>query len=132
MTAFEGWTSRAGEPFEQKSGPFFHRELDDGSVIGAFVANGTHVNGIGIVHGGCLLTLVDYTLFTVIKRAIGESEAVTVSLSSEFLGAGAVGDLIEAHAEIVKAGRSMVFARGIVRTRGKPLMAFSGAMKRLD
>jgi uncharacterized protein (TIGR00369 family) len=132
MTGFEDWTSRAGEPFEQKSGPFFHRELDDGSVIGAFVADGSHLNGIGIVHGGCLLTLIDYTLFTVVKRAIGESEAVTVSLANEFIGAGAVGDLIEAHAEIVKTGRSIVFARGIVRTRGRPLMTFSGAMKRLD
>jgi acyl-coenzyme A thioesterase PaaI-like protein len=129
--SFAGWNSRAGEPFEDKSGPFFHRALDDGSVVGAFVADGSHVNGIGIVHGGCLLTLVDYTMFTVVKRAIGDGEAVTVSLVSEFVGAGAIGDFIEAHAEIIKAGRSMVFARGIVRARGKPLLTFSGAMKRL-
>jgi uncharacterized protein (TIGR00369 family) len=128
---FAGWDSRGGEPFEDKTGPFFHRALEDGSVVGAFFADASHVNGIGIVHGGCLLTLVDYTLFTVVKRAIGDGEAVTVSLSSEFVGAGAIGDLIEAHAEIIKAGRSMIFARGMVRAAGKPLLSFSGAMKRL-
>jgi uncharacterized protein (TIGR00369 family) len=128
---FAGWDSRADEPFEDKSGPFFHRVLEDGSVVGAFVADGSHVNGIGIVHGGCLLTLVDYTMFTAVKRATGDGEAVTVSLASEFVGAGAIGDLIEAQAEIIKAGRSMVFVRGIVRAGGKPLLTFSGAMKRL-
>ncbi len=66
-----------------------------------------------------------------VKRAIGDGEAVTVSLSSDFVGSGAIGDLIEAHAEIIKAGRSMVFARGMVRTSGKPLLSFAGAMKRL-
>ena len=130
-STFAGWDSRSGEPFEDKSGPFFHRALEDGSVVGAFLADGSHVNGIGIVHGGCLLTLVDYTVFTMVKRAIADSEAVTVSLSSEVVGAGAIGDLIEAHAEIIKIGRSMVFVRGIVRTRGKPLLTFSSAMKRL-
>lgn len=128
---FADWISRANEPFEQKAGPFFHREQDDGSVIGAFIADESHVNGIGIVHGGCLMTLVDYTLFTVVKRAIGADEAVTISMTSEFSGSGAIGDLIEARAEIVKAGRSMIFARGIVRTRGRPLVIFSGTMKRI-
>lgn len=128
---FADWISRGSEPFEHKAGPFYYREQDDGSVICAFIADTSHVNGLGIVHGGCLMTLVDYTLFTVVKRAIGADEAVTISLASEFAGSGAVGDLIEAHAEIIKAGRSMIFARGIVRTHGKPLVTFSGAMKRI-
>lgn len=128
---FADWISRANEPFEHKAGPFFHREQDDGGVIGAFIANESHVNGLGIVHGGCLMTLVDYTLFTAVKRAIGADEAVTISMTNEFSGSGAIGDLIEARAEIVKAGRSMIFARGIVSTRGKPLVIFSGTMKRI-
>lgn len=128
---FADWTSRDGEPFEQKAGPFFYREQNDGSVTGAFIADSSHVNGLGIVHGGCLMTLVDYTMFTVVKRAIGADEAVTISLTNEFAGSGVIGDLIEAHAEIVKVGRSMIFARGIVRTRDKPLVIFSGTMKRI-
>jgi acyl-coenzyme A thioesterase PaaI-like protein len=128
---FADWISRANEPFEQKTGPFFHREQGDGSVIGAFIANESHVNGLGIVHRGCLMTLVDHTLFTVVKRAIGADEALTVSMTSEFAGSGAIGDHIEAHAEIVKAVRRMVFARGVVRTRDKPLVIFSGTMKRI-
>lgn len=128
---FANWISRSGEPFEQKAGPFFHRDQDDGSVIGAFIADTSHVNGIGIVHGGCLMTLIDYTIFTAVKRVIGDDEAVTISLTSEFAGSGSVGDTIEAHAEIVRAGRSMIFTRGIVRTRGKPLVIFSGTMRRI-
>lgn len=128
---FADWKSRTNEPFEQKAGPFFYREQDDGSVICAFIADESHVNGLGIVHGGCLMTLVDYTLFTVVKRSIGHDEAVTVSMTNEFAGSGAIGDLIEAHAEVVKAGRGIIFARGIVRARGKPLVIFSGTMKRI-
>jgi uncharacterized protein (TIGR00369 family) len=129
---FKGWLSRQGEPFESKAGPFFHRHLDDGGVIGAFRADQSHVNGLGIVHGGCLLTLVDYTLFALVKRAMGHGEAVTVSLSSDFIGAGSPNSLIEAHAEVIRATRSIIFARGIVQSNNKPLMMFSGTMKRLE
>lgn len=128
---FEDWHSRQGEPFEEKAGPFYYREQDDGSVIGAFRAEHGHLNGIDVVHGGCILTLIDYTLFSLVRCATKGGEAVTVSLANEFVGSGALGDLIEAHAEIVKAGGSLIFVRGLVRCAGKPLAIFSGTMKRL-
>lgn len=59
----------------------------------------------------------------------GVDEAVAIPPTSEFAGSGTIGDLSEAHVEIVKAGRSMIFRRGVVRTLGKPLMTLSGAMK---
>ncbi|MGF7162457.1 uncharacterized protein (TIGR00369 family) [Rhodoligotrophos appendicifer] len=128
---FEGWQTRPGEPFEDKAGPFFHRELEDGSVVGGFRADRSHLNGIDIIHGGCILTLIDYTLFTLARRATQGGEAVTVSLTTEFVGSASLDDVVEAHAEVIKIGKSLIFARGLVQCRDRPLAMFSCTLKRI-
>jgi uncharacterized protein (TIGR00369 family) len=128
---FAGWIEWLQEPFDEKAGPFFHRREADGRLIAAFRANRSHTNGLKLVHGGCLLTLADYALFTVAVQHCNGDEAVTISLNGEFLGSARENDLIVAHPEIVKLGRSMVFARGLLKANDKPILSFSGAMMRV-
>jgi uncharacterized protein (TIGR00369 family) len=128
---FAGWTEWIQEPFDEKAGPFFHRTDADGRLVAAFRADRSHTNGLKVVHGGCLLTLADYALFTMSIQHSGGDEVVTVSLNGEFLGAARENDLIVAHPEIVKSGRSMIFARGLLKVHDKPILSFSGAMMRV-
>ena len=127
---FAGWTEWLGEPFDEKAGPFFHR-TEAGRLVAAFRANRTHTTGLGLVHGGCLFSLADYSLFTAAVQQGGGDEVVTVSMNGEFIGSAREGDLVVAHPEIVKAGRTMVFARGVLKANDKPVLSFSGAMMRV-
>ena len=83
------------------------------------------------MHGGALLTLADMALWDICRREVGVFNGVTVTLNAEFVGAGPVGEFIETTGEMVKAGRKLMFARGLVSARGEPLMSFSGTLKRL-
>ena len=48
---FAGWTYWKGDPFEDRAGPFYERQLDDGSCVVAFRAEPRHMNGGGFMHG---------------------------------------------------------------------------------
>jgi len=127
-----GWrTWSGGDPFEDQSGPFYFREDDDGAVRCAFRAEPKHMNGGGFMHGGCMMTFADFCLFALAWRVLDGSHAVTVSLNGEFVGPAHVGDLIEATGEVVKAGGSLLFVRGLLTTGGAPMMTFSGVIKKL-
>ena len=90
-----------------------------------------HLNGAGSLHGGCLMTFADMAMFVIAEYAMDLGPAVTVTLNGEFLGAAVEGELIEAGGEVVRAGRSLVFVRGLVSTGGRSLLNFSGVLKRM-
>jgi uncharacterized protein (TIGR00369 family) len=129
---WDGWYFWGdGDPFERQSGPFYFREDDDGNIRCAFKAEPQHMNGGGFLHGGCMMTFADYALFAIAWRELADTYAVTVSLNSEFVSAGAVGDRVEATGEVVKAGGSLIFVRGTLTTAGRVLMTFSGVIKKV-
>ncbi len=127
-----GWRTWDGDPFETQSGPYYFRVEDDGTTRCAFRAERKHMNGGGFMHGGCMLTFADFALFALAHEHLEGSHAVTVSLNGEFIGPAHEGDLIEATGEVVKAGKSMVFIRGLVSTGGAPMLSFSGVIKRVS
>lgn len=127
-----GWRRYVGsDPFEDQSGPYYSREEADGSVLCAFRAERKHMNGGGFMHGGCILTFADFCLFVIGREALQDSHAVTVSLNGEFVGPAYEGDLIEGRGEVVRAGGSLIFLRGLISTGGKTMMSFSGVVKKV-
>jgi acyl-coenzyme A thioesterase PaaI-like protein len=130
---FAGWKLwRGWDPFEDANGPFYFFEEADGSVRrAAFRAEQKHMNGSGFMHGGCMMTFADFALFAIAQPALGGDRGVTATFSSELIGAGNVGDLVECDGEIVKAGKSLIFLRGLVRVGENPLMTFSGVIKKV-
>ena len=126
-----GWQSWIGDTFEDHTGPFYFREEPDGSIRCAFRAGPQHMNGGGAMHGGCMLTFADYALFMIGNKAMENGNGVTVSLNGEFIGPAGLGDLVEATGEVVRAGGSLIFMRGLISTGGRPMMTFSGVVKRV-
>ena len=124
----EIWHELVGEPFDDLVGPFQHRQLADGSVVCRFQSSGKNTNGLGILHGGALMTFADYSLFVTGKAATSR-EMVTVSVTADFTGSASAEDEIEARCEVVKKGRSLVFMRGMLSSSSGPIMSFSGIMK---
>ena len=119
-----------GDPFERQSGPFYFREEADGSIRCAFRAETKHMNGGGFMHGGCIMTFADFALFVIARDVLTESHSVTATFNGEFVGSVPEGALVEATGEVVKAGRSMVFVRGLITTGSDPVMSFSAVIKK--
>ena len=134
MTVTEGeWAGwqcyPGGDPFEDLAGPFYYR-VDEKGPVCAFRAEHKHMNGGGFMHGGCAMTFADFSLFVIARDDIDGSRTVTATFNGELVGTARVGDLVECRGEVVKAGRSMVFVRGLITGPGGPIMNFSSVLKK--
>jgi acyl-coenzyme A thioesterase PaaI-like protein len=129
-----GWNYYpGGDPFEDLAGPFYCRVDEQGRRVCAFRAETKHMNGGMFMHGGCVMTFADFSLFWLAREAIDGQSSVTATFNGEFVGSCAVGDLVECRGEVVKAGRSMVFLRGLIvnaSADGAPMMSFSSVLKK--
>ena len=127
---FEGWYYWPTEYFEfATAGPFYYKKIGD-EYVSRFRAARKHLNGGRTVHGGCLMTFADFALFSIAHDAI-DYYAVTVAFNSEFLSAARESQLMEARGEVLKAGGSMIFVRGLITADGEPTLNFSGTIKKL-
>jgi acyl-coenzyme A thioesterase PaaI-like protein len=130
-----GWSYYpGGDPYEDLSGPFYWKRDPDGTPRSAFRAEPKHMNGGSFLHGGCVMTFADYCLFVIARDAIDGSRCVTATFNGEFVGTAGVGDLVECTGEVVKAGRSMVFVRGLITNASRndePVMSFSAVLKKM-
>lgn len=118
------------DPYENRAGPFFWRQRDDGTHHFILRAEPRHCNRHEIVHGGLMMAMIDLTMVVAAKRAWDE-QLVTVSLNSEFIAAGRAGDLIEATGELVRRTNSLAFVRGTVFTADRTLLTASAVLKPL-
>ena len=126
-----GWSTWMTDAFEQSSGPFYERTMPDGRRVSAFRAEPRHMNGGGFMHGGCLLTFADSALFTIAQPALTGHHGVTVNLSGDFLDSAHPGELIEATGEITRSGHKTIFVRGIATADRRPVLSFTGIIKKL-
>ncbi|MCK1352437.1 PaaI family thioesterase [Bradyrhizobium sp. CW7] len=127
---FKGWRTWTFDTFLNENGPFWHRVEADRSIRCAFRAQKKHLNSGGNVHGGCFMAFVDYSLFAIAGLVL-DGPGVTVSLSSEFLDAAHEDELIEATGEVTRAGGSLIFVRGELKSGERLLLTFSGTIKRV-
>ncbi len=127
---FAGWNFWKGDPYETRSGPFFMRRDEDGSIVSAFRAEDKHMNGGGFLHGGCLMTFADFALFAIAIDEMQGDHGVTMNLSGDFLGTGGPGTLIEARGEVTRGGGKTIFVRGLVTADGEPCLSFTGIIRR--
>ena len=126
-----GWSYYpGGDPFEDLAGQFYFKVGDDGAPVCAFRAERKHMNGGGFMHGGAIMTFADYCLFVIARDALQGSHSVTATFNGEFVGSVPEGSRVECTGEVVKAGRSMVFVRGLITTGPEPVMSFSAVIKK--
>ncbi len=130
---FAGWTtwSQGGDPYESLIGPFYFRSEADGAARCVFEPKPHHCNGGGAIHGGCLMSFADFSLFAIAHNTLKGAHAVTLTFSSEFVGAGGLDGLVEARGEVLRDTRTVTFVRGIVTQAARPLLSFSGTLKKI-
>ena len=127
---FAGWRTWSRDSFETHNGPFWHRMDENGQramrVPGREEAPQRHAQRpwrlLHVVRG--LLPVRD-------RLAVLQGPGVTVSFGCEFLDAAREGELVECDGEITRAGGSLIFLRGVLRSGERPLFTFSGTIKRV-
>ncbi|MEO0641863.1 MAG: PaaI family thioesterase [Pseudomonadota bacterium] len=127
---FAGWYHWNHDPFETGAGPFFMRREEDGTYLSAFRAEAKHMNGAGSMHGGCLMTFADFALFAIASDELEGANAVTMNLSSDFLGGVAPGAQVEARGEVTSGGGKTIFVRGLITGDGQPALSFTGIIRK--
>lgn len=118
------------DDFEEHAGPFYCRPEGTGILCG-FMPEAKNRNGGGNIHGGSLMTFADYALFMIAGGMESSVHGVTVTMNCEFVGAAEAGRMLTARGEVVRAGFSMVFVRGMIDDAGRNVLAFSGTIKRI-
>ena len=110
-------------------GPLFLKNLGDKVVFG-FRAGEKHVNAAGICHGGMLFTLMDIQLgFNANVETGLPGFLVTVNMTSDFVATVHDGQWVEAHSEVVKQTRSLVFAHGRTLADGELVLRANTVLK---
>ena len=125
-----GWHAWGSvDPFEDMAGPFHVARDAQGLVCGW--RPGPHArNSYGSIHGGALMTFADFSLFMLSADGDGHIDGVTVTMNSEFLSAARAGELLLARGGGTGGGHNIIFARGLIIADHRPVLHFSGVIKR--
>jgi uncharacterized protein (TIGR00369 family) len=120
VPAPEGFTHfEDGGSFIDLVGPVLVRGEGEEMVFGLEIEE-RHQNAGGKAHGGLLASLVDFSL----GRAVAAADAagVTASLTTDYLAPVELGDFVEAHTEVEKAGSTLAFADCSLRVDGREVV----------
>jgi uncharacterized protein (TIGR00369 family) len=129
--AWAGWLVGQLDPYEENVGPFYRRKDEHGNRQSAFRVEKKHLNNSGFVHGGCLMTFADFSLFWIAHEYTREKPAVTASFNSEFISSARENDLLQSEGEVVRAASSLIFVRGLITNLGKPVLTYSAIIKKI-
>jgi len=85
------------------------------------------------VHGGAILTLVDVALFAGGHMAgMFDTDAVTLDLQTNFIGAGRLGLPIDAEVELLRETGRLVFLRGLIVQDETLVASFTGTLRKIS
>jgi uncharacterized protein (TIGR00369 family) len=126
--AEHGWKTLKSKGFFAEVGPLWSRRLDEGWEYGLLVEP-RHENGVGVVHGGMLVTLLDQTISLVAWAANEQQPCTTIHLDAHFVTPSFAGDFIVARGEVVRKTSSLIFLRGTLMVEDKQIMYGQGIMK---
>ena len=91
-----------------------------------------HSNLLDKVHGGVTLAFVDVAIFAA-SGVTGHFDApgsVTVSLDTQFIGAGDLDVPLDAKVEVIRSTRRLIFLRGLVVQGDNSIASFSAIIRR--
>lgn len=124
-----GWKVVRAGAFMDMVGPLLRStSMEERNTFG-LQTDQSHVNPIGIVHGGVLASLLDQTIAIVAWDAADRQPTVTVQMDTQFLGSAKAGEFLEARASVRHTTRSLTFVDAQVTSSRGPVASASAIMK---
>lgn len=114
------------DPAEVMIGPFYKHQHQPRTLLWT---EDKHTNLAGVVHGGVLMTFVDFTLCSAVMRDPQFESCVTLNANCNFTDNVGSGNWIEGVCEITRQSKRLVFATGSLITEDKTLVTFSGLLR---
>lgn len=113
-------------------GKLIARQLDDGKAQLRMFPEHRHSNLGNNIHGGTILGFVDVALFGAARMfgLIEAGTAVTLDLSTQFIGAGVIDVPMDAQVELLKETGRLLFMRGLILQGDNRIAAFSGTIRK--
>jgi acyl-coenzyme A thioesterase 13 len=121
-----GFEAFASSPFFAIVGPAWIRRGDDPPTFGIRIEP-RHCNSGGTAHGGLLVAMADLALGNGVRAVVGSNvRLVTAGLSVDFARPIAVGQWVEAQADIQHQTRRTIFANCYLTSDGDRAVRASG------
>ena len=127
---FEQISIKSG--FMKHNGGLLFKEVSENEFEFRTVIKESHLNTIGITHGGYIASIIDSGSGTAAYRTTQNSPCVTVSLDIKFIGPTKLGDEIIGFVKIMKLTKSMVFLICHLKSSEKIIATASGIWKILN
>jgi uncharacterized protein (TIGR00369 family) len=128
--AARGWEIVSNTPFGDLVGPIWKREKPE--LRWGFVVEPKHLNRSGNLHGGMLMTFADQSMAMTARAATNVKRHATIELNTQFIGAVKLGQFVEAHAEVTRATRSIIFMAVKMYVDGRVVVSANGIWKVLE
>jgi len=119
-----------GGDFMAHNGPLYVRVAEGRAQLG-FRVQQRHTNPLNICHGGMLASFGDMLLPVCIHRQseVGLRFLPTISLQIDYLAPVSLDAWVQGEADVLRVTRTMVFAHGVARVDGTPVLRVSGTLK---
>jgi uncharacterized protein (TIGR00369 family) len=120
-----GWDLVERTGFGDLAGPLWRK----GEAVFGFLAEQKHLNFNNVVHGGMMVTLADQAMGMTALRSNGGRPHATIEINVQFVGAVRLGEFAEAHCEVVRMTRSIIFMRATLLVGTRVVGTASGVWK---
>lgn len=130
----EGFTRLVvGGPYFRQLGPMYSRPAGGSGIVLGMRVIEPHLNTQSVCHGGMLATVADGALGIAVALAVERRKAyVTVSLTADFLSSAKLGDWLEAHVQLTRQGKRLVYASCDLRVGDRHVLRSSAVFSLVD
>lgn len=124
-----GFAHHDAGPFLEHAGPVFRRAED--GALGLRIGE-RHLNSGGSAHGGLLTSVVDSAMGLAVRTEADGTPAVTVSLTTDFLGPAGPGDWIQTSTKVERVGGTLAFVDCSLRAGDREVVRGRAVFALLD
>ena len=117
------------DPFEMNCGPFYLGEGNNGETIVALEVGRAQCNRGLVAHGGLLMTLADLAVCHEAVKNLNNVNALTVSLTANFLKPAKKGTLLRAFPEISRRTKRTAFMEAYILADDEKVFTCSSVIR---
>lgn len=119
------------DPFEQRNGLDWYRDLGDGRIELGLLADERHANEYGWVHGAAMMMMADAALCMNSRWHDRKEGAITVSATSNFVEGARLGEFLQTGTRVLRRTRGFSFMACEVAVGERLCLSASAVIKRL-
>ena len=117
------------DPFEMNCGPFYLGEGNNGETIVALEVDRAQCNRGLVAHGGLLMTLADLAVCHEAVKNLNNVNALTVSLTANFLKPAKKGTLLRAFPEVSRRTKRTAFMEAYILADYQKVLTCSSVIR---